>query len=385
MRVLNLTTHDEACGIAKYQESFIDGLARRGHTEVESVIFDVSPNRIRPMGQAEYEATMQRFLEEAKGFDLVHVQHEFGFFSRDELVRVVDGVHALGKRVAFTVHTSPRLIRPLYPPRLHGLGPRSWVQYARELRHHRQLQRTVIAPLQKADLLIVHNQATKAGLIELGVDPSHIVEIVHPLKAVADIQPTDRIRSALNAGPGDVILCTVGFLHKFKGIDAAIKALPFLPDNYKLAVIGGINPTSDDVRFYDTVADLIRKLGLIDRVTITGYVEDDDELDALIRECDIAVYPYNPVYYDQVSSGALNISLANGMPTVAYPTRTFRELAAITDAVTLTKSANYYELARTVREVPVGWPNERALKFATDYSYERMSDELAEIYTRLAS
>jgi len=385
MRVLNLTTHNEACGIAKYQESFIDGLARRGHTEIESAIFDVSPNRIRPMGQAEYEETMRRFLDEARAFDIVHVQHEFGFFSRDELVRVVDGVHALGKRVVFTVHTSPSLIRPLYPPRLHGLGPRSWVRYARELRHHRQLLKTVVAPLRKADLLIVHNEATKSALIELGVDPSHIVEIVHPLKAVVDTKPANRIRSALGAGTDDVIMCTVGFLHKYKGIDAAIKALPFLPDHYKLAIIGGMNPTSDDVRFYDTIADLIRKLDLIDRVTITGYIEDDDELDALIRECDVAVYPYNPVYYDQVSSGALNISLANGMPTVAYPTRTFRELAAITDAVTLTRSANYYELARTVKELELGWPNERALKFAADYSYERMSDELAAIYRRLAS
>ncbi len=196
--------------------------------------------------------------------------------------------------------------------------------------------------------------------------------------------PSNVIRRALNAVDGDVIMCTVGFIHRLKGIDAAIKALPYLPDNYKLAIIGGTNPSSPDADAYDLYADLIRDLGLMDRVFITGYVGSDDELNSLVRECQIAVFPYNNQYYSQVSSAALNIALANGMTTVAYPIATFRELNAVANCLELTSSFNYYELARTVRSASPEWPNKSALQYAATYSYANVGEAVLAVYAASA-
>ncbi len=384
MKVLHFSTHNEACGIAKYQERFVDGMVASGRG-IENIWFDVSPNVIRHLGPAEYEATFRRLAEQIKNVDLVHIQHEFSFFSRDEVARIVDAAHKSGRRVAITMHTSPLLVRALWRPRPQGLRPRYLVRYLRAWLQRPRVLRNVVKPLRRADLLIVHNDATRDGLKRLGVPAEKISQIVHPVHRATDSRPSDRIRRELQAGDDDVVLCTVGFLHRHKGIDSAVKALTFLPERFKLAIIGGVHPTGNESKFYDSLADLIRQLGLIERVTITGYVADDEELDALIRECDIALYPYAPTYYDQVSSGALNVALANGMTTVAYPTRTFRELAALTHAVTLTASPNYYEIARTVQSISVQHPSQAALEFATKYSYENVSEQLAAFYRGLAA
>src|SRR5690606_14254068 len=147
-----------------------------------------------------------------------------------------------------------------------------------------------------------------------------IKKMPHPVYQVDTPPKSTRLAKALNKKDGDVILATVGFFHRYKGIAEAVKALKFLPPNYKLAVLGGMKSDSDDVAYYDKVCDLIDALGLHDRVYITGIVPSDDDLNALIREADVCVYPYNGKYYAQVSSGSINLAIANSRPVIAYPT-----------------------------------------------------------------
>ncbi|MGN6272342.1 MAG: glycosyltransferase [Protaetiibacter sp.] len=377
MKVLHLSTHDEACGIGKYQEAFLEALAPAD--EVENRFFDLSPNVIRTLPEDRYNAAMDRLALEVKGYDILHIQHEWGFYSRDELTRAISGAHAAGARVIITLHTSPGVL-DLATPRRAGISPRAFLNHYRARVAHRQLMARVIQPLRAADMLIVHNSAATRELIAAGVDPTRIRRLVLPAKRTTTVLESTRIRDALGVSDGDVVLCTVGFLHRYKGVDAAIKALHFLPENYKLAVIGGMNPTSDDLSVYDDLTDLIRELGLKDRVHITGYVEGDAELDALVRECHIAVYPYDRDYYAQVTSAALNTALSNSMPTVAYPTETFRELNELVHCVELTDTFAYYELARVVQRTATTWPNPGAVAFTERYSYERVSEDVLRLY-----
>jgi glycosyltransferase involved in cell wall biosynthesis len=166
-----------------------------------------------------------------------------------------------------------------------------------------------------------------------------------------------------------------------KGTEAAVKALKYLPDNFKLAIIGGVHPTSNEPEIYDKITDLIDRLNLKDRVYITGFIEDDDQLDAMIRECDVCVYPYDRKYYAYVSSGSLNLSFGNGMPVVAYPTESFKEVAAISDgALVLTETFAYYELARELGRLDL--PKQRALSqaYAEKMAWPKMAQELVKVY-----
>src|SRR4051812_3632210 len=102
IKVLHYTTHDEECGIAKYQTQFIHGMAKVDH--VENEIFNYSPNQTKLMSSGEFTKAMDELSVKLKDFDILHIQHEHSFYKRDELVHIVDRAHKLRKKVMFTLH-----------------------------------------------------------------------------------------------------------------------------------------------------------------------------------------------------------------------------------------------------------------------------------------
>jgi glycosyltransferase involved in cell wall biosynthesis len=190
----------------------------------------------------------------------------------------------------------------------------------------------------------------------------------------------------LHQQKGDVIFCTVGMMHRYKGVIDAVKALKFLPSNYKLAVVGGIHPLSEDLPLYNKLCDLIDTLGLQERVYITGFIEDDNRFNALIRECDVCVYPYDGVYYAHVSSGAINLALANHKPVIAYPTATFKELSDLSGgAVVLTQTFAYYELAREIERIDTTKQVKLAEAYAKKMAWPEVAKWLVSLYKELAA
>src|SRR5690606_31538414 len=115
---------------------------------------------------------------------------------------------------------------------------------------------------QMADLIISHNDSNSEGLRAIGVRDDQIKKMPHPVYVIDQPPKSTRLAKALDKKGGDVIFATIGFFHKYKGIAEAVKALKFLPPNYKLAVLGGMKEDSSDVAYYDKVCDLIDTLGL---------------------------------------------------------------------------------------------------------------------------
>ena len=87
-----------------------------------------------------------------------------------------------------------------------------------------------------ADLVLVHNEPTIESLKQLGVDPERIKKVIHPVQ-VFDNRPDERYCASAAQTEGDVIYCCIGFLHRYKGLFDAVRALKFLPGNYKLAIL----------------------------------------------------------------------------------------------------------------------------------------------------
>jgi glycosyltransferase involved in cell wall biosynthesis len=379
IRVLHFSSRFEECGVAKYLGHHIKGMENVPH--IQNDYFEVSPYETPAMGPAELERMAADLTKKLKDYDVLHIQHEFALYAHDSFRRIVDAGKSAGKKVVITVHISPGLHGASKPVRLKGLGPRSFMVYLREQRHRRHFLQNNIDPFRKADLLLVHNDPTGDSLRGFGIPEGRIVKIMHPVQVFDVPQPSMRIAQALNKQPGDVVYCTIGFFHRYKGIIEAVKALKFLPPNYKLAILGGMKADSDDIVFYDKVTDLIDTLGLRDRVYITGYVATDDELNALIRECEVCVFPYNGTYYGQVSSGSINLAFSNERPAIAYPTTSIRELAAAADgAVVLCETYAYYELARELQRIDLAKQAELSRAFAKKMAWPKVSAELVKIY-----
>lgn len=376
IKVLHVSTHNEDCGIGKYQEMFLDAMASSG--EVENKFFDVSPNKMKYMSKDDLLVTMNDLAKELEGYDILHVQHEFSFYFRDEFKQICETGAQVGKKVIVTLHTSPFVAYT--PPHLGGLGPRSFLHYAKSLRRKRRIFQHFIDPLKTVDMVIAHNKVTVNGVISLGVDADKVRELVIPVPKISHTLESSEITTALKATNKDVIYCTVGFMHQFKGTKQAIKALAYLPSNYKLAIIGGVHPEADNEHIYDEITDLIRELNLVDRVYITGFVKDDDKMNALIRECDVCVYPYDRTYYSQVSSASLNNSFANYMPTVAYPTKSFKELNERMPVMSITQSCSYYEMAKVLRSIDIKKASALSERFAKEFSYPSSAPLLIDLY-----
>lgn len=380
VKVLHYSPHDENDGIAKYQEQYLDGM--KNIEGVENKFFDVSPQVFRHLSPEEKQQTLGRLKHELKDYDIFHIQHEFGLFDETDFKDIYDAAREAGVKVVMSVHLSPGFA--IKPVSRGGLGPRSIVKYLRDKRHHRRMVERHVEPMLGADLLLVHNDITARSLVDFGADPDKIKKLPHPVYEWPTPPETTYVRDSLQYKKGDIIYCTVGMLHRYKGVFDAVRALKFLPDHYKLAILGGMHPMSDEVAIYNKLCDLIDQLGLHSRVFITGFVESDQDLNSYIRECDISVFPYDGYYYGHLSSGSINLALSNDSPVIAYPTNGFKELAAAADgAVVVCDTYAYYELARELRRVDIAKQRELSRAYADKMSWSKMARQLADVYTQL--
>lgn len=381
IRVLQFSPNYEVCGVSKYQENFMDVFAKKPDV-IKSDFFKTSPYQTRLMKQDELDMVLQKLRTELRNYDILHIQHEFGLFSGNEFAQIIDVAKSMHKKVVVTIHLSPALAFK-HKPRT-GIGPRSVLNLVRQKRLHHIFKQRHIFPLRHADLVISHNKGTTLSLMAYGIKKDNILQYNHPVMGITKPKVTStEIADKLNKQANDVIYSTVGFLHKFKGTEDAIRALKYLPENYKLAIIGGMQPISSEVKFYNKIATLIDTLNLKSRVYITGFVEDDDRLNALIRETDMSVYPYSNVYYGQVSSGALNLAFANERAVISYPTDGFKDINQEFGQIVFCDTFGYYELAREIIRIDTPKQVAAGKKYAAAYSWPKTADVLIRAYQKL--
>lgn len=382
IRVLHLSTHNEECGIAIFQQNIVE--AMNGDVQVENTFFDVSPNTSRNMNEPEFRAVVKKLEDELSRYDILHIQHEYSFYRDNQLARYVQAAKKTNKKVVFTLHTPPHAHRQGVLRRApRGFTPRTWLHAFRVAKEDKKFVDDYISPLANADAIVVNSRASLDSFAEYGLARDKMSLIELPVPEVDRAISSNQIVTAINRQEGDVILSTAGFISESKGIAQAIKALSYLPQNYKLAIVGGPHPSGQNDSFYDHACDLIVQLGLKDRVCITGYVENDKLRDALLRETDICLYPYDRHYYDYVSSAALTNAVANSLPIVAFKTKTFLEANETVPFIYFCKSANYYELARSVQEINLIESRKLVKDYAERLSVKKQAARFIEMYAEV--
>jgi hypothetical protein len=116
VKVLHLTTWEERCGIADYAANMVRTLDRNG---VDSEVFPINRVSLKYLSDMEIRERLLECCRLARNFDLVHVQHEFGFFNNvlGGFRKSVSNFGLLlsklrGQAVAVTFHTPPPIIMP---------------------------------------------------------------------------------------------------------------------------------------------------------------------------------------------------------------------------------------------------------------------------------
>ena len=241
--------------------------------------------------------------------DVLHIQYQTGAFAMHPAINFLPWrlrLQAHRPRIAVTAHD---LLPPYLFPKA---GPaRQWV---------------TAALLAGADALVLTNRADLAAAAGMARRPATLIPIGSNIDAAP---PADFDRAAwrarLGVDAGQPLIAFFGLLSRTKGLDTLLAALPQLPGDARLLVVGGEASAPADRAYAAAIEQAIAAAGLQPRVTITGHCPPAD-VSAHLLAADVVALPFS----DGASfrRGSLLAALAHGRAVVTtWPATATPELA----------------------------------------------------------
>jgi glycosyltransferase involved in cell wall biosynthesis len=393
-----VSTYDDLCGIAGYTRA----LARRLSRDFDVRVFDLDQFLMRSTHRSVRELADREIAEMGRafaGFDCVNIQLEYGTLGRqpNDMTRRFKMLASAAPQLSVTFHTTltrddTNRWRDIFWAFVSGRWRR-----ALDMLHARQFERSV------GDVVIRHLRRLQAkkwvAIIVHTRRDARLMKHVNRLRNVFDhplafLSPAEvertRLRAhraafpALAALPaGAKVIGVFGFLGEYKGVETAIRALRHVPDDYHLAIFGGVHPNEirrDAVNGY--VAKLLEEIhadasvfddapegrlnltlaagdlaklfehpkNLAPRVHFMGAQSDDKFADAM-AVCDIVALCYHEV--GQSSSGPMSIAIEMGSRVIATRNHAFLQFARYhPERVEFFDIGNHLELAERLRGAP---------------------------------
>lgn len=325
MRVLHLSTWNRPCGIATYCGNLVRSLDGLG---IRNDIYPLEPHLWRTFTAADIAELQGDIAEQSRRYDVVHIQHEHGFFGHAVSYKaaarnygsLLRQLRAAGTPVVTTFHTEPLGFGE------HGRRTLSPQKLLRNVNRRLAWKHHVsgcfgVGPLDAK--AVVHTPTTRRALIKQGMPDGAVHVVEHGcLPQRQAWQNPAAAKEELGLPVDSVLLTMFGFIGRYKGHDVAVRALAKLPERYHLAICGGAHPEADD-DFLDRLLKLVRHLGIEDRVTITGWLSVD-AADVYYAATDICLAPY--VDPNLSASGAITWALASGKPTIGSKVPAFQNI-----------------------------------------------------------
>jgi FkbM family methyltransferase len=354
VKVTQVSTWQVQCGIAEYTGMLCGALERHG---VSSQVVPIDRDHTSYLSKQELRAYFDSLGDQLGDSELVHIQHEFAFFSgsyhfRSSVAnfrRVLKAAQRGGRPVLVTFHTSPfyvdwsRINWTSQDPVKQALlrGAKTWwrAEVVSFINRHPQIWSHV------------HGRMGRRLLIDSGVKPERIAVIAHgtPSPRPAPASPSRAaVRERLGLAAGATVLGIFGFLASSKGHADALTALEHLPEEFQLLLIGGPHPGDERSALGQVMEMISQKPELGDRVAVTGFV-DEAEAQACLDAVDIMIAPYRDSA--QAVSGAFGWALASGRPVIASRIPAFRELVDEAGCADLVAPESPGELALAVRRL----------------------------------
>jgi glycosyltransferase involved in cell wall biosynthesis len=384
--VLHYTTWKTACGIAGYAESLINSLTALG---VSNTVRVIDRPGLHHMSQQEQLQEMDSLCRQAQDYDIVHIQHEFSFFSQPYDVwesnrnfsQALRQLNRQGTSTVITFHTEPLFasepmgIRARFRHMLNGRVPWHGWTFGRAIRGRPNLVR-----------VIVHSGAARAAFANVGVPPSlvTVLPIGFPEARSAHCAvDSATAKQRLGFPPDCILLSLFGFVARYKGHLVAAKALQALPSNYYLAVVGGLHPEGNEKAINKVLR--IRKEMDPKRLTITGFVTQA-ELDLYHAATDICLAPY--IDDTQSGSAAITWAMTSGKPVIASTIRAFREINASAECLLMVTPKAEMELAWQIERLAASPALQQRLvanarRYAQEHSWPETAKRTAALYEEL--
>ncbi len=194
--------------------------------------------------------------------------------------------------------------------------------------------------------------ADKCTVVESGVNPE--------LFNVPSAKEKEVLKIKNGFSSTDVVICNLGFLVERKNIHLILESLAFLPNNYKLMLVGKVAEA-----YRNVLISIIEKHHLAERVKFFGEID----------------YPDVPNYYKSADVFCLPSSyeaLSCGVPTVAsgFKIPELKGLIELTEFRAEKLAENIKMAFQLVNEV-------ESEKVRAEYSWGHRAETLGQIYTKI--
>lgn len=367
MRVTMHTTTSEKCGIADYARDLLVGL--RGMVDV--VVVPICPGQVSP-------ARMLTAGRQLSAADLTHIHHNFGFWGRGSLsYRVM--FQTLQRAITVPVVLTPHSVFPARPRTWNGSLKGAAIK---ALGVHEFMDRRSYL---FADRIIVHSRCHFRLLAARGIPVGRLVEIMPGVPEVS-------LPSSVEIGEfrrtwgleGKRVVGIFGFIQPNKNYELVVRALPSLPRDVVLLLVGGIR-TPGEAWYGKRLGALASSLGVAGRVRITGFLPRL-QLGSALATVDLFVLPYAG---DSSVSYSARLCLAYERPLLASAVEAFQELWQQYRCVELFTSADPAALAGHVLEL-LDDPARRAAvveevrKYNRERNWRHVAAETLNVYQSLA-
>ena len=203
------------------------------------------------------------------------------------------GIRKSGIRSVVTIHDLIFLRHPEFYP---------WIDrkiYAWKFRH----------TLKEADHIIAISECTKRDVLELGqVDPGRVTVVYQSCapRFTKEVSFLEQEQTRLLYGLPKRFILNVGTIERRKNILLAVKALPDLPSDLSLVIIGRHTDYTNEVLDYVNTHDLSRRVFILHDVP-------DEHLPALYAQAEAFVYPS---VYEGFGIPIIE-AISSGLPVVA--------------------------------------------------------------------
>jgi glycosyltransferase involved in cell wall biosynthesis len=304
------------CGIATFTTDLADAVARRlsPQTSVSVTVVNDTPTGYRYPGRVDFQIQQEHgpdyvraaeFINESDA-DVVCIQHEFGIFGGDGGEHVLSLIKRLRKPVVVTCHTVPE-----FPIDNQEFVLRGIVKSA-------------------ARVVVMSERARSLITSRYGAEPDKVAVIPHGVHPFPFVEP-DSHKGRLHLCGRNVLL-TFGLLHRHKGIEHMIDAMPEVLEHHPDAcyvVLGATHPVvkrDEGESYRESLVERVYRMGLSDHVHFQPDFVVLPRLLEFIGAADVCVMPY--LALEQATSGVLAYAMAMGRAVVSTPTRYATEMLA---------------------------------------------------------
>ena len=382
-----ISSYNESCGNASYTEVLRQGFSEYYEVDVLPLQLDILGSNASNIKKIADEH-IEDLAKSLKNYDYVNIQFEAGLYgnNKKDICRRMKKLINASNNLIVTMHRIdlPKLIFSLKTLKI-LFSSKNIINNMRLIKNEiyfKQLYRDVVKMIKKHSKkynsnIIVHTKKDKKN-IERFFDFYNVYDFpltfLNKKQRLRKRKESEREEFVKKYGlkKDDKLIGIFGYISEYKGHETIIKALSYLPDNYKLLIFGSQHPMAiqeytkcdpyiarlldmtDKLKEIEEEKELNEKekdqnvsASIIDRILFLGNLDDDAFLEALYC-CDFAVLPYMEV--NQGGSGIASLVLETKIKSLYSNNKAFAELNKyFPNTFSKFDIGNYIELARKIK------------------------------------